>query len=276
MGVSPSPTPESKARFWGSATRGGRRSTEMTQVTFPPDMPNPGYAPNDPTRACTQDILTSVCKLKLTPSNYTNMGQQELDDRELGYIDLFCSSFFFLASFFFLRSSFSSPSCAILPPSCAILALPCAILGSLLGHLGSILAQLGSILGHLGSILGHLASPKLSQSLPRLPQSLPRLPQPSPQLPRGSPEAPRAKNHKSAKKSWNITRCFDTIAENNWPKLFLEEFTQSIPFSRVLHKNAQKIMKNLSILHNVFTTFSLRILSVICQNGRFSATHPLE
>ena len=37
------------------------------------------------------------------------MAPAELDDRELGYIDLFCSSFFLLPSFF-LHSSFLPPS----------------------------------------------------------------------------------------------------------------------------------------------------------------------
>ena len=61
-----------------------------------------------------------------------NMGPAELDDRELGYIDLLCSALFFLldSCFLLFLSSFFS---FFLVPSSSIL----AHLGSILGHLGS-------------------------------------------------------------------------------------------------------------------------------------------
>ena len=90
------------------------------------------------------------------------MGPAELDDRELGYIDLLCSALFFLLDSCFLRflSSFFS---FFLVPSSSILAHIGSywlILAPSWLHLGSILAHLGSSWLHLGSILAHLGSPK--------------------------------------------------------------------------------------------------------------------
>ena len=59
------------------------------------------------------------------------MGPAELDDRELGYIDLLCSALFFLLDscfLLFLSSFFLLPSSSILAPSWLILAPSWAIL----------------------------------------------------------------------------------------------------------------------------------------------------
>ena len=71
------------------------------------------------------------------------MGPAELDDRELGYIDLLCSALFFLLDACFLPflSSF-------------FLLLPSWL------HLGSSWLHLGPSWLHLGPILAHLDSPK--------------------------------------------------------------------------------------------------------------------
>ena len=76
------------------------------------------------------------------------MGPAELDDRELGYIDLLCSALFFLLDSCFLLFLSSFFSFFLVPSS------------SILAHLGSSWLHLGSILAHLGSILAHLGSPK--------------------------------------------------------------------------------------------------------------------
>ena len=68
------------------------------------------------------------------------MGPAELDDRELGYIDLLCSALFFLLDSCFLRFLSSFFSFFLVPSS-------------------SILAHLGSSWLHLGSILAHLDPP---------------------------------------------------------------------------------------------------------------------
>ena len=67
---------------------------------------------------------------------YINMGPAELDDRELGYIDLLCSALFFLLD-----------SCFLLFLSSFFLLLPSWL------HLGSSWLHLGPSWLHLGSIL---------------------------------------------------------------------------------------------------------------------------
>ena len=195
------------------------------------------------------------------------MGQQELDDRELGYIDLFAlpSSFLLRSSFFALLSRrHLVPSWLPLVPSWLSLVPSWAPSWAILAPSWLNLAPSWVILAPSWAILPPQSFPKASPDYPKASPDYPNLPPSSPEAPQRPPEQ---KKHKSAKNSWNTNRYFDTLIENNWPKLFLEEFSTSIPFSGVLHKNAQKNMKKLPIIHCFFTTFSLRILSVICQKG---------
>ena len=79
-------------------------------------------------------------------------------------------------------------------------------------------------------------------------------------------EAPRAKNHKSATKPSRRNRFLDKFSKKSEGQILsrvllkrslLEGFAQSV----------QKFIKNQSLLETFFTTFSLRISSMICSKG---------
>ena len=105
------------------------------------------------------------------------MGPAKLDDRELGYIDLFfffllsLSSVFFLPSSFFLRSSW-----AILAPSWASLAPSCLALHWIAWHCIHAYITLHYVTLHYitKSPPSFKVSPKPPKVFPKSPESLPK------------------------------------------------------------------------------------------------------
>ena len=119
---------------------------------------------------------------------------------------------------------------------------------------------------HLGPSWLHLGPSGLHLGSPKPPQACPDLTRLSPEAPRCSPEASRAKNHKSASKPSKRNRFLDKSSKksegqissrNLLKRSLLEGFAQ----------NVQKIMKDQFLFETFFTTFSLRISSIICSKG---------